>query len=178
MLSLSVIHYPFSAPIKIRPAAPGDIPVLADMLFEAGAASEIIREMGKEKALELPAMILFLEHFGRAGDFGFIAETDDKTLAGAVWARLFSAENKGYGFISEQIPELAVAVVPEFRGQGVGTKLMRRLIEKARNLKFPALSLSVSRRNPALRLYERLGFFDAGISKETDSSLTMILRLD
>jgi ribosomal protein S18 acetylase RimI-like enzyme len=163
--------------IKIRPATGEDIPILSDMLYEAGAVSKTVREMGKEKAMELPAMILFLENFGRSkGDFGFIAEKEDKTLVGAVWARLFSEEDKGYGFVSEEIPELAIAVVPEFRGYGAGTKLMQRLIEEARHQKFPALSLSVYRRNPALRLYQRLGFVDAGISKETDSSVTMILR--
>jgi ribosomal protein S18 acetylase RimI-like enzyme len=164
--------------IKIRPATPADIPILSDMLFEAGAVSEIIREMGKEKALTLPAMIYFLENFGRTGDFGFVAETEDKTLVGAVWARLFPLENKGYGFVSEEIPELAIAVAAEFRASGAGTKLMEQLIKEARNLQFPALSLSVDRRNPALRLYERLGFCDAGTSKKTDSSLTMILKLD
>ena len=164
--------------IKIRPATPEDIPILTDMLFEAGSVSEKFREMGKEKALELPAMIYFLDNFGRRGDFGFIAETVDKILVGAVWARLFSAENKGFGFISEEIPELAIAVVPEFRASGAGTKLLKQLIKEARNLKFPALSLSVYRRNPALRLYERLGFRDAGISKETDSSLIMILKFN
>jgi ribosomal protein S18 acetylase RimI-like enzyme len=163
--------------IKIRPATGDDIPILSDMLFEAGAVSEKVREMGKEKALEMPAMILFLENFGRAkGDFGFIAETGDKNLIGAVWARLFSAENKGYGFVAADIPELAVAVAPEFRGQGAGTKLLEQLITEARSLKLPALSLSVYRKNPALRLYERLGFVDARISKESDSSITMILR--
>ena len=162
--------------IKIRPATHEDIPILTDMLFEAGAVSEKIREMGKEKALTLPAMIYFLENFGRKGDFGFIAETEDKILVGAVWARLFSKENKGFGFVSEEIPELAIAVTAEFRGSGAGTKLLEQLIKEAQNLKLPALSLSVYRRNPALKLYERLGFCDAGISEETDSSLTMILR--
>jgi ribosomal protein S18 acetylase RimI-like enzyme len=173
------MHCPLSISIKIRPAAGVDIPILSDMLFEAGAVSETVREMGREKALALPAMILFLENFGRSkGDFGFIAETADKTLVGAVWARLFSEENKSYGFVSEEIPELAIAVVPEFRGHGAGTKLMQQLIEEARNLSFPALSLSVDRRNPALRLYQHLGFRDANVSKETDSSLTMILKFD
>jgi ribosomal protein S18 acetylase RimI-like enzyme len=163
--------------IKIRPATGDDIPILADMLFEAGAVSEKVRAMGKKKAMQLPAMILFLENFGRAkGDFGFIAETEDKNLIGAVWARLFSAKNKGYGFVAEDIPELAIAVAPEFRGLGAGTKLLEQLIKEARKLKLPALSLSVYRKNPALKLYKRLGFIDAGISKESDSSLTMILR--
>jgi len=147
------------------------------MLFEAGAVSKKVREMGKEKALRLPGMILFLENFGRSkGDFGFVAETVGKTPIGAVWARLFSAENKNYGFISEEIPELAVAVVSEFRGQGVGAKLLESLISAARDLNLPALSLSVDRQNPALKLYKRLGFRDANISKETDSSVVMVKK--
>ena len=161
--------------VKIRPATPEDLPFLSDMLFEAGAVSAIVREMGKEKALGLPGMIYFLENFGRKGDFGFVAESADKILLGAVWARLFSEENKGYGFVSNEIPELAIAVVPEFQGRGIGTKLLETLIAAARGLNFPALSLSVYRKNPARKLYERFGFHDADTSNETGSSVTMIL---
>ncbi|HEX9960300.1 MAG TPA: GNAT family N-acetyltransferase [Pyrinomonadaceae bacterium] len=161
----------------IRRAALEDLPFLWEMLFEAAAVSDRIRELGMERALALPAVAHILENFGRAGDFGYVAETADKTLIGAIWARLFPAEEKGYGFVSAEIPELAIAVAPDFRGRGAGTKLLEELIKEARNLKFPALSLSVDRRNAALKLYERLGFTDAGVSKETDSSVTMILRL-
>lgn len=161
----------------IRPAVLEDLPFLREMLFEAAAVSDEIRQMGKEKALVLPFLARILENFGRRGDFGLVAEGENGSLTGAVWARLFPAEAKGYGFISEEIPELAIAVAPEFRGRGAGTRLLEELIKTARRLKFPALSLSVDRRNPAFRLYERLGFTDAGISKESDSSVTMILHL-
>ncbi|MDQ3800521.1 MAG: GNAT family N-acetyltransferase [Acidobacteriota bacterium] len=162
----------------IRPAGTrDDLAFLREMLFEAAAVSDEIRAMGREKALALPFIAHILEHFGRQGDFGFVAENEDKILIGAVWARLFPAEAKSFGFVSPEIPELAIAVAPGFRGLGVGTKLLEELIKEARNLEFSALSLSVDRRNPALNLYERLGFSDAGVSKETDSSLTMILYL-
>jgi ribosomal protein S18 acetylase RimI-like enzyme len=162
----------------IRRAALEDLPFLWEMLFEAAAVSPEIREIGREKALALPFIAHILENFGRAkGDFGFVAETADKVPIGAVWARLFPADAKGYGFVSAEIPELAIAVAPDFRGHGAGAKLLEELIKEARNLNFPALSLSVDRRNPALKLYERLGFTEAGVSKETDSSVTMILYL-
>lgn len=161
----------------IRPAAFGDLPFLREMLFEAAAVSDRVREMGKEQALALPFLAHILENFGRQGDFGFVAESENGHLIGAIWARLFPVEAQGYGFVSAEIPELAVAVAPGFRGQGAGTRLLEELIKEARRLKFPALSLSVDRRNPALKLYERLGFADAGISKESDSSVTMILYL-
>lgn len=161
----------------IRPAVFEDLPFLWEMLFEAAAVSDDVRRMGKEKALALPFIAHILENFGRQGDFGLVAETADKILIGAVWARLFSEEAKGYGFVAAEIPELAIAVAPGFRGLGAGTRLLEELIKTARRLKFPALSLSVDRHNPALQLYERLGFADAGVSKQTDSSVTMILRL-
>jgi len=161
----------------IRPATIEDTPFLWEMLFEAAAVNDEIRAMGKEKALALPFIAHILRHFGRKGDFGFVAETADKILIGAIWARLFPENEKGYGFVAAEIPELAIAVAPDFRGRGAGTTLLEELIKEARNLKLPALSLSVDRRNPALKLYERLGFADAGVSEETDSSVTMILRL-
>lgn len=44
------------------------------------------------------------------------------------------------------------------RGTGVGTALLKALIDRARHEDLCALSLSVEVDNPALRLYERLGF--------------------
>jgi ribosomal protein S18 acetylase RimI-like enzyme len=161
----------------IRPASIEDLPFLWEMLFEAAAVSDPVREMGKEKALALPFIAHILENFGQKDDFGFVAETAGKVLIGAVWARLFPAEAKGYGFVSAEIPELAIAVAPGFRGMGAGARLLEELIREARKLKFPALSLSVDRLNPALKLYERAGFADAGVSDKTDSSVTMILYL-
>lgn len=162
--------------VKIRPATREDLPFLWEMLYEAAAVSREIRQMGKQKALALPAISHILENFGRKGDFGFVAEMEDKDLVGAIWARLFPEDEKGYGFVSAEIPELAVAVAPEFRGQGVGTKLLENIIKTAQKLNYPALSLSVDRQNRAVRLYQNLGFRDAGVSSETDSSVTMILQ--
>lgn len=165
-----------SVDFTIRPATVEDLPFLWDMLFEAAAVSEEIRKKGKERALSLPFIFHILENFGRQEDVAIVAQTKDEQLIGAAWFRLFPESDKGFGFVSSEIPEIAIAVVPGRRGQGAGTKLMEKLIETARAMNFPALSLSVDRRNPALRLYERLGFRDALVSKEIDSSVTMILQ--
>ncbi|HEU4594108.1 MAG TPA: GNAT family N-acetyltransferase, partial [Pyrinomonadaceae bacterium] len=71
--------------------------------------------------------------------------------------RLPGVGDKGFAYLDDETPELAVAVSPEHRGRGVGTALMERLLSEASGL-FAAVSLSVSPRNPARRLYERLGF--------------------
>jgi ribosomal protein S18 acetylase RimI-like enzyme len=56
----------------------------------------------------------------------------------------------------------------------VGTALLRALIERARADDVPALSLSVERENPALRLYKQLGFRRVG---RADNAWTMRLAL-
>lgn len=52
-----------------------------------------------------------------------------------------------------------IALMPEARGQGLGTALMTALQDHARDLGM-GLDLFVETYNPARRLYQRLGFFD------------------
>jgi ribosomal protein S18 acetylase RimI-like enzyme len=54
-----------------------------------------------------------------------------------------------------------IALMPEFRGRGVGTGLLKRLIEEAGTAK-RSLSIHVEMNNPARSLYDRLGFRPAG----------------
>jgi ribosomal protein S18 acetylase RimI-like enzyme len=50
-----------------------------------------------------------------------------------------------------------VALLPEHRGGGAGTTLLKALMDEARAAG-KALSIHVERTNPAMALYERLGF--------------------
>ncbi|MCC6438723.1 MAG: GNAT family N-acetyltransferase [Acidimicrobiales bacterium] len=50
-------------------------------------------------------------------------------------------------------PELSIAVRAAHRGRGVGTTLLRELIDD-----IGRMCLSVDVRSPAMRLYARLGF--------------------
>jgi ribosomal protein S18 acetylase RimI-like enzyme len=57
----------------------------------------------------------------------------------------------------EELRIIDLALLPEFRGRGVATSLLGSLIREAAGLGLP-LRIHVERFNPALRLYERLGF--------------------
>lgn len=95
---------------------------------------------------------------GDAQETGAGSPTSARTLP---WARLgtdSSAATPGYGFVAADVPELAVGVSEDARGKGVGTALLTALVEEAMSEGHRALSLSVALDNPALRLYERLGF--------------------
>jgi ribosomal protein S18 acetylase RimI-like enzyme len=54
-----------------------------------------------------------------------------------------------------------IALAPSFRGRGIGTALLRSLIEEA-DASRRKLSIHVEANNPARSLYERLGFAPAG----------------
>jgi ribosomal protein S18 acetylase RimI-like enzyme len=47
--------------------------------------------------------------------------------------------------------------LPEFQRDGIGTELVRRMLQRAKELDVP-VRLRVLRVNPAKRLYERMGF--------------------
>jgi GNAT superfamily N-acetyltransferase len=99
----------------------------------------------------------YVRGWGRLGDTAVVA-LDGGFPVGAAWYRIFSADEPGYGFVDEQTPELAIAVVPSQRGKGVGEQLLLALIERARQAGYERLSLSVEPGNPARKLYERHGF--------------------
>ena len=63
--------------------------------------------------------------------------------------------------LSEELGSIAyVSVLPEFRNQGIGTKLIEKLIEKAKEKNLKHLRLMT--RLTALDFYKRLGFLEIG----------------
>lgn len=93
--------------------------------------------------------------------------------AGTRTGYLWYAENR-----DDDPPRLYIYDIrlePASRGQGLGTRLLRWLEDRARSLGLPAIGLSVVRHNTgAIRLYERLGYESEVVS---DSGRRMIKRL-
>lgn len=75
-----------------------------------------------------------------------------------------SQETPGYGFVSEEYPEAAIAVLPEYMGQGFGSALLRTLLDFGRQAGHPGVSLSVEVGNlRALKRCEKVGFENRGL---------------
>lgn len=157
----------------IRPMKPGEAEFLKEMQYEALYVPKGSAPFPKE-IVENPAIAKYYENWGRPGDMAVVVvDQQAEILAGAIWARQFTAEKPGYGFVDEQTPELSFAMLPQFRGQGLGTRLLGSFIDLARQKKIVALSLSVDRTNPALKLYLRFGFKEV----KPGANPTLLLKL-
>lgn len=149
--------------VKVRPIKESDNPFLWDMLYEMVYIPEGELNPGREVLLNIPNISKYLDDFGlRSSDIGFVAESESNQLVGAAWLRLFDESNKGYGYISDDIPELCMAVIEQERGKGIGGELLNAIINKARSDGYQSISLSVDSRNDATRLYFRVGFKKIG----------------
>lgn len=138
--------------VQVRTATAADEAFLWDMLYLALYVPARDPPLPRSVLTE-PALARYVENWGaRPGDRGLIA-VKDRVPVGAAWLRLFPSSDPGYGFVDETIPELSVAVQPECRGHGIGSRLLEGLLREV-----PAVSLSCDPANPAWRLYLRLGF--------------------
>lgn len=115
----------------------------------------------------------YVAGWGRPGDAAVIALESGFPI-GAAWFRLFTPQEPGFGFVDEQTPEVAIAVVPSRRGQGIGSDLLESLVDLAREQGYGSLSLSVATDSPAMHVFEKQGFERL---EHTDGSWTMRLNL-
>ncbi len=156
----------------IRPLTSNDESFLRDVLYHAiyvppgedAPPYEIVRE---------PELARYVtDWMKRPEDLGFAAEENGE-LIGAAWLRRWPSSERGFGFVDENTPELTIAMLPQYRGCGAGTELLRCLVNEAAQ-RYGAVSLSVAVSNPALRLYQREGFIAVG--EPEDGSITMVRR--
>ncbi len=124
-------------------------------------------------AVQHPEIARYHQSWGRSGDIGVRADLDDE-FAGAAFARLFTDDDHGHGYVDEKTPELGMGVVREFRGRGIGRRLMLELAAVATGEGFGRLSLSVNNPNRAKRLYESLGYVTV---KDDGGSSVMVLDI-
>ena len=97
---------------------------------------------------------MYVKDFGeREGDVCYVAECEGKII-GAVWVRIMN----DYGHVSDDMPSLAISLLPEYRNNGIGTALMKKMLSSLRELGYKGVSLSVQKQNYACSMYRKLGF--------------------
>ena len=151
-----------------------EIEKLEDLLYEAIFQPDE-QHLISRSVLKVPEVYAYIKDFGQSkDDHCFVAELNEK-IVGAVWVRILSGEIKGYGNVDEKTPEFAISLFKEFRRQGIGTKLMCKMIEHLRKSGYAQTSLSVQKENYAVHLYKKLGF---EIIAENNEDYLMLLKLN
>ncbi len=158
--------------LSILPIAADDLRFVREMLYEAAFWRGVSDAPPFDDALRQSGLDLYLERWGRPGDAGLVARVGGAP-AGAVWVRRFSDDHHGYGYVDERTPELSIAVASDRRGCGIGRSLVTAMLAELRLQAVGQVSLSVENDNPALALYETLGF----VPREAADGATTMLRL-
>lgn len=113
-------------PVLIRPIRPDDAPRLQDSFRRLSPRSVYLRflEAYKELSDRQAREFACLDYFNRMALVAEIEENGDRRLIGVARYAMIPGEEKG-------LAEAAVVVVDEYQGRGLGTLLMRNLVQYA-----------------------------------------------
>lgn len=153
----------------IREIHSEEISLLNNFLYEAIFIPEGVPAPPRS-IIENEDLQVYVRDFGKkADDRCLVAEVDGKVV-GAVWTRVMN----DYGHIADGIPSLAISLFRDYRNQGIGTELLRAMLQLLRRDGYPQVSLSVQKANYAFRMYLKVGF---KVLKETEEEYLMACEL-
>ena len=140
-----------------------------DFLYEAIFIPEGVAAPPRS-IIENADLQVYVQNFGqKPDDHCLVAECDGKVI-GAVWARVM----EDYGHIDDVTPSLAISLYKEYRNQGIGSELLRRMLELLREKGYEQVSLSVQKANYALDMYRKAGF---KVIEDKGDEVLMLCRL-
>ena len=152
----------------IRKMTVSEYPLLNNFLYEAIFIPDGI-EPPPRNIITSPELQIYVDRFGELkDDFALVAEVEKK-IVGAVWVRIMN----DYGHIDDKTPSLAISLYKEYRGQGIGTDMMKEMLSLLKTHGYKRVSLSVQKTNYAAEMYRKIGF---EIIKENGDEWIMLWR--
>ncbi len=127
--------------------------LLKDFLYEAIFIPEGVEPPAREIILQ-PELKIYYEDFGTGAADNCVVAEDDGRVIGAVWTRIMN----DYGHVDDDTPSFAISLYKEYRGQGIGTRLMQEMLKLLKEQEYKKASLAVQKANYAVRMYEKVGF--------------------
>lgn len=153
----------------IREMTAQEYPLLDDFLYEAIFVPEGVDPPSKS-IITAPELQIYVKDFGTSkDDFSLVAEVENKII-GAVWVRIMN----DYGHIDDKTPSLAISLYKKYRGQGIGSSLIKEMLSLLQVHDYKCVSLSVQKANYAAKLYQKIGFI---IIKEIGDEWIMTYNL-
>lgn len=153
---------------QIREIRENEYPILADFLYEAIFIPKGVKKPPKS-IVEQPELQMYIADFGKEDDWGLVAEVKGK-IVGAVWVRIMD----DYGHIDDDIPSLGISLYEEYRNLGIGTALMRTMLQFLKEKGYRQTSLSVQKANYAVGMYRKVGF---EVVDENEEEYIMVCEL-
>ena len=127
-------------------------------------------ELPDRSIIELPELSIYYDDFGSgAADHCIVAE-DNGCVVGAAWVRIMD----DYGHVYDDTPSLAISVLKDYRGKGIGTQLLQKILGMLKSKGYERVSLSVQKANFAARMYRQAGFITIS---ENDEEYIMLCSL-
>ena len=137
----------------IREIRKDEVELLKDFLYEAIFIPEGVTPPPRS-ILDQPELRVYIDDFGsRKWDHCLVADCNGKVV-GAVWTRIMD----DYGHVDDDTPSLAISLYEEYRGKGIGTQMMAKMLGLLKKQGFKRASLAVQKANYAVKIYERVGF--------------------
>ena len=147
--------------VEIRPIKNNETTRLKEFLYEAIYIPEGVKAPQKD-IIERPELRVYTDDFGtKQGDNCFVAVVDNQ-IVGAVWTRIMN----DYGHVDNDTPSFAVSLYKDYRSQGIGTKLMKKMLSLLKIQGYKKASLAVQKANYALSMYEKVGFHTVDENEE------------
>lgn len=155
--------------MKLRRLRENEIKILQDFLYEAIIIPEGVEPPAKDIIYQ-PELKIYYENFGTGeADYCIVAD-DDSRVIGAVWTRIMN----DYGHVDDDTPSFAISLYKEYRGQGIGTRMMNEMLALLKEKEYKQASLAVQKANYAVRMYEKVGF---KIVDENEEEYIMVCEL-
>lgn len=146
---------------KIREINAAEYPLLEDFLYEAIFIPQGV-EPPPRSIINNDELQVYIKDFGeKPDDRCLVAEADEK-IVGVVWVRIM----EDYGHIDDETPSFAISLYREYRGHGIGTALMVKMLELLRESGYKKASLAVQKENYAVNMYKKVGFEVVGENAE------------
>ena len=137
----------------IREMTAGEYPLLENFLYEAIFIPEGAEKPPRDIILNEELQI-YIRDFGKWKDDHCLVADDGGKVVGACWVRIMD----DYGHIDDETPSFAISLFEEYRGLGIGTDLMRTMLELLKAKGYKRASLAVQKENYAVRMYRKVGF--------------------
>ena len=139
--------------MEIRELKNTEKELLKDFLYEAIYIPDGMQPP-ERSIIELPELAIYYENFGKGLADNCLVAEDDGKVVGAVWTRIMN----DYGHVDDDTPSFAISLYKEYRGKGIGTELMRRMLRLLKEQGCGQASLAVQKANYAVKMYEKVGF--------------------